>query len=138
MAINSLLEDWKLTALSFFLHGSFVLRYADSSNKRLFFLCGSFVLGIYPINLRNKSKLFQCSSLFVLAFVSSLLHKVYGLIIFKSNLLVYSLYCAEACNELAGPISASLAPGHHCSFRRNVAAVASRWQHCIRFDLPEI
>ena len=138
MAIDSLLEDWKLTALSFFLHGSFVLRYADSSNQRHFFLCGSFVLGIYPTNLRNKSKLFQCSSLFVLAFVSSLLHKVYGLIIFKSNLLVYSLYYAEACNELAGPISAPLAPGHHCSFRRNVTAVASRWQHCVRFDPPEI
>ena len=31
----------------------------------------------------------------------------------------------------------------HCAratsfFRRNVAAVASRWQHCVRFDRPEI
>ena len=26
----------------------------------------------------------------------------------------------------------------HSSFWRNVAAVASRWQHCVRFDRPEI
>ena len=26
----------------------------------------------------------------------------------------------------------------HCSFRRNVIAVASRWQHCLRFERPEI
>ena len=26
----------------------------------------------------------------------------------------------------------------HSSFRRNVAAVASRWQHCIQFDRPKI
>ena len=26
----------------------------------------------------------------------------------QSNISLYSLYCAEACNELAGPISASL------------------------------
>ena len=29
-------------------------------------------------------------------------------------------------------------PGQHKSLRRNVAAVASRWQHCVRFDRPEI
>ena len=31
-----------------------------------------------------------------------------------------------------------VAPGQHSSFRRKVAAVASRWQHCVRFDWPEI
>ena len=31
-----------------------------------------------------------------------------------------------------------IAPGKHISFRRNVAVATSRWQHCIRFDQPEI
>ena len=31
-----------------------------------------------------------------------------------------------------------IAPGQHRSFWRNVAAVASRWQHCAQFDRPEI
>ena len=31
-----------------------------------------------------------------------------------------------------------IAPGQHSSFWRNVAAVANRWQHCVRFDRPEI
>ena len=34
----------------------------------------------------------------------------------KSNLSLYSLYYAEACNELAGPISASLRPGNTAPF----------------------
>ena len=34
----------------------------------------------------------------------------------KSNLSIYSLYYAEACNELAGPISASLRLGSTASF----------------------
>ena len=58
----------------------------------------------------------------------------------NSNLSLYSLDYAEACNELelAGLISASLRPGNTAPFRRNVAAVARRWQHCVRFDRPEI
>ena len=35
---------------------------------------------------------------------------------FKSNRLLYSLYYAEAWNELAGPISASLRPGDTAPF----------------------
>ena len=31
-----------------------------------------------------------------------------------------------------------IAPGQHSSFRRNVAAVASHWQHCVRFDRPVV
>ena len=31
-----------------------------------------------------------------------------------------------------------IAPGQHNSFRRNVTVVASRWQHSVRFDRPEI
>ena len=34
----------------------------------------------------------------------------------RSNLSLYSLYCAEAWNELTGPISASLRPGNTASF----------------------
>ena len=44
----------------------------------------------------------------------------------KSNLLLYSLYYAEACNELAGPVSASLRLRATQLFSKNVAAVASR------------
>ena len=44
---------------------------------------------------------------------------------FKSNFLLYSLYCAEACIEFAWPISASLHERQYSFFRRNVAAVAS-------------
>ena len=30
-----------------------------------------------------------------------------------------------------------IAPGQHSLFQTNIAAVASRWQHCVRFDRPE-
>ena len=53
----------------------------------------------------------------------------------KSNLLLYSLYCAEACNEFAEPISASL---RWLLFKKYVAAAAGRWQRRIRFDRSEI
>ena len=42
----------------------------------------------------------------------------------KSNLLLYSLYYAEARNELAGPIVASLRPGKTPPFE----AISQRWQ----------
>ena len=35
--IHSLLADWKLIVLSLFLHGLFVLEYADLFNQREFF-----------------------------------------------------------------------------------------------------
>ena len=38
--------------------------------------------------------------------------------------------------SLRAHLRVSIAPGQHSSFRRNVAAVASRWQHCVRFDRP--
>ena len=40
------------------------------------------------------------------------------------NLSLYSLYYAEACNELAGPISASLHPGNTVSFEE----LLQRWR----------
>ena len=40
-------------------------------------------------------------------------------------------------DQLAGRPSRVIAPRQCSSFRRNVAAVASRWQHCVRFDRPE-
>ena len=42
----------------------------------------------------------------------------------KSNLSLYSLDYAEACNELAGPISASLRPGNTAPFEE----MSQRWQ----------
>ena len=42
----------------------------------------------------------------------------------KSNLSLYSLDCAEACNELAGPISASLRPGNTAPFEE----MSQRWR----------
>ena len=42
----------------------------------------------------------------------------------KSNLSLYSLYCAEACNEFAGPISASLRPGNSALFEE----MLQRWR----------
>ena len=41
-----------------------------------------------------------------------------------ANLSLYSLYDAEACNELAGPISASLHPGNTAPFEE----MLQRWQ----------
>ena len=37
-----------------------------------------------------------------------------------------------------GPSLHHCAYGQHSSFQRNVAAVASRWQHYVQFDRPEI
>ena len=84
--LETLLVDWKLIVFSFFLHGSFVLKYTDSSNQRDSFLYGSLVLRICPIksveyactqkSLQQEQTFFlQCSSLFLCATVSSLLNK---------------------------------------------------------------
>ena len=50
------------------------------------------------------------------------LHKLYYQI--KSNLSLYSLHYAEACNKLAGPISASLRPGNTAPFEE----MSQRWR----------
>ena len=41
-----------------------------------------------------------------------------------SNLSLYSLYYAEACNEFAGPISVSLRPGNTTPFEE----MSQRWR----------
>ena len=58
--------------------------------------------------------------------------------ILKSNFLLYSLYYAKACNEFAGPISSSLRPGKTAVFEEMWQRWRARWQHCVRFDRPEI
>ena len=84
--IDSLLVDWKLTGLPYFLHGLVVLKYADSSDQHDFFLCGSLALRICPIKsveyawpqkpLQQEQTFFlQCTSLFLRASVFSLLNK---------------------------------------------------------------
>ena len=40
--------------------------------------------------------------------------------------------------SLPGPSPRQCALGQQSSFQRNIAAVASRWLHCVRFDRPEI
>ena len=47
----------------------------------------------------------------------------YEVLQLKSNLSSYSLYYDEACNELAGPIFASLQPGTTASFEE----MLQRW-----------
>ena len=57
----------------------------------------------------------------------------------KKNQIVimqYSRYCAEACNEWRGP-SPRLSV-RAIQLRRNVATVASRWQHCADLTDPGI
>ena len=52
------LVDWELIVLLlFFLHGSFALKYADSSNQRDFLLHSSLVLQICPIAQSNRSNM---------------------------------------------------------------------------------
>ena len=45
---------------------------------------------------------------------------------------------AQACNEFAGAHFRVLGSGQHSFFWRNVAAMASRWQNCVRFNQLEI
>ena len=61
-----------------------------------------------------------------------------GKILFKLQIKssLYSPYYAEACNELRGPSPRLNAWA--TQFRRNVAAVASRWRHCADLTGPEI
>ena len=49
------------------------------------------------------------------------------------NYSTYSLYYAEACKKLAGPISASLPLRASNFMGRNVAAMASLWQQTVLF-----
>ena len=58
----------------------------------------------------------------------------------KLNFLLQATRCItpKRVTSLRRPISASLRPGNTAFFQRNVAAVVSRWQHCIRFDCPDI
>ena len=82
--MHSLLIDWKLTVVSFFLHGLLVLKYADSSNQRHFFLRGLFALEIRRVRLQMNThdckKALQQEQLFffdALLFFSSRLFLVY-------------------------------------------------------------
>ena len=81
--INFFLVGWKLTVLSVFLHGSLVLKYADLSNQRDFFVHGSFLVESNQANTRDRKKpsqqkqtfFLQSFSLFLGLFVSNLLNK---------------------------------------------------------------
>ena len=45
---------------------------------------------------------------------------------------------AKRVTSLMGLSTHHCACGQHSSFQRNAVAVAIRWQHCVRVDLPEI
>ena len=63
---------------------------------------------------------------------------------FARYLLSNQIFHYTRCNtskrvtSFRGPSPRHCACGQHCFFRRNVAAIASCWQHCVRFDGPEI
>ena len=65
-------------------------------------------------------------------------HKFLQAEIIKSNLSLNLQYYAEARNEFEGPSPRHSASKQHSSFRGNVAAMASRWKLCNRFDRPKI
>ena len=44
----------------------------------------------------------------------------------------------QSVQRVGGAYLCVIAPKQHTFFRKNVAAVASRWQHCVRFDEPRI
>ena len=54
----------------------------------------------------------------------------------KKKPSLYSRHYAEACNELRGPFPRLSAWA--TQLRRNVATVASRWQHCVDLTGPGI
>ena len=49
-------------------------------------------------------------------------------------------FAAVSCRrpQVCGAHFHVIASGQYSFFRRNVARVASRWQHCVRFDRPKI
>ena len=49
-----------------------------------------------------------------------------------------ALYYVAACDEFEVLVSASLRSSKTILFEENVATVVNRWQHCVRFDRPEI
>ena len=67
---------------------------------------------------------------FFLSYLLSLIHLRKKIFVFnffwviKSNLSLYSVYYAEACNEFAGPISASLRRGNTAPFEE----MLQRWR----------
>ena len=59
-------------------------------------------------------------------------------ILFKNQIFYFTpCITPKRITGLQGPFLRHCT-GQHSSFQRNVAAVESRWQHCLRFDRPEI
>ena len=77
------------------------------------------------INIEPLMSQYIVNAFFMTAysFLICLLHttELFGI---KSNLLLYLLYCAEACIKLAVPISASLCPGNTALFEK----MLQRWR----------
>ena len=62
------------------------------------------------------------------------IHQVSISPLWRNKAGLYSRYYAEACNEWRDP--SPLLSAWATQLRRNIAAVASRWRHCVRFDRP--
>ena len=54
----------------------------------------------------------------------------------KTIIPLYSNYCIGACRER--PCPSPRLSAWAAQLRRNVATIASRWRHCVRFDRPGI
>ena len=50
----------------------------------------------------------------------------------------YTCFITRSVERVCGAYLRVTAPGRLSSFQRNIAAVASRWEHCVRFDRPGI
>ena len=67
-----------------------------------------------------------------------------GKIVFKSSQIFHYARCitlrksGKSVYRVCGSHLHVIEPKQHSAFRRNVAAVASRWQHCVQFDWSEI
>ena len=86
--------------------------------------CGGFLYAghSHHILLGKDACLQQCMNLVIYDRFFSILNQISNQS--KSNLSLYLLHYAETCNELAGPISASLRPSNTASFEE----MSQRWR----------
>ena len=86
-------------------------------------------------NYRNQSRNFLLQF-----FKACFFRKRIRLYVYDYEMKVINQNCcyAKACNEFVGAHFRVIVPRQHSYNRKNVTAMASRWQHCVRFDRPEI
>ena len=67
-----------------------------------------------------------------------LVHKQFAFSNQNKPFVVLAELYAEVCNEFLGPIFSSLRLQATQLLQKKFGAVVSCWQHCTRFDCPEI